>query len=226
MQELKRLLPVNLVPVQSVFLEDNRSGVPSPISSGQDRPLHQGTSVNETRTLTSISVPAHTADSFESQPFTDPTSNMNHQGIDILALHSNLTLVRAEIFEQLFSTKARQRPIDLSANVFRREVAKLEIWGRSSPLVDADTSNVETLLGRSGFIHAIMLEALLFEASYQLHAVKALCGFAHYLDAFSPENLRTGARMVWPEIYLDAQRLLKFAALISEGPMIFTWLAW
>jgi hypothetical protein len=226
MQEFSSLLPLNLPLVQPEVLEDNRGSVPSPVSPGQTLPLYQITSPNETPTLTRTTAPRENAGSFESQISSVPGYDINNQETDVLALHSNLTLIQAEILEELFSTKARQRSADLSESIFRRMFAKLEIWGRSSPFANTDASKVETLLGRSGFIHAIMLEALLFETSYQLHAAKALCGFAHHLDLFSPDNLRTSARMLWPEIYLDAQRVLKIAASIMEVPMVFTWLAW
>jgi hypothetical protein len=225
-QELKTLLPANLAPAQPAFLEDDRSRFPTPSTSGQKRRIYQAMPADATQVLTDLGVTLSSSGSSEWQASSILDNNIANQEIDLLALHYSLTLIRAEILEELFSNKARQRSSDLSANVFNRMVAKLEIWGRSSPLANADTSKLKTSLGHSGFIHAVMLEASLFEASYQLHAAKALCRFAHHLDVFSPDNLRTGARMVWPEIYLDAQRLLKLAALVSEGPIIFTWLAW
>jgi hypothetical protein len=90
-------------------------------------------------------------------------------------------------------------------------------------LTDTDAPSMRSSMYQSDMVHSIILEASYFATLYQLHATNALGAFTRRLDVFSPDELRAAAGLICFDIYADAQRLLTFAALISQGNVSVTW---
>jgi hypothetical protein len=143
--------------------------------------------------------------------------------VNLLTLHARLALIQAECYDELFSVGARQRPANLTAGVFDNLATKLETWKRGNPLADINSSNMLASMYQSDIVHSVILEASFFETQYRLHAANALGGFTQRLDVFSPSNLKVAGKMICRELTGDAQRLLEFAGLISQGNLSVTW---
>jgi hypothetical protein len=151
----------------------------------------------------------------------DPSTS--GQEINVFALFVSLAVIQAEALEELFSARARQRPAALITSSFKSIISKLELWRKSNPLAIVDVTRMLKSMYRSDMVHSVILEATYFEFLYQLHAAERLGAFHRRLDVFSPDGLRSAAGLVSFNIYADAQRLLEFAAVTSQGNVSVTW---
>lgn len=176
-----------------------------------------------TQRLADISAPlpsASSSDWWVSSTSDDDTVDCK---VNIFALHASLALIQAEALEELFSVKARQHSASLTASTFKSIISKLEIWRRMNALADTDAPSMRNSMYQSDMAHSIILEASYFATLYQLHAANALGAFTRRLDVFSPSELTAAAGLICFDIYADAQHLLTFAALISQGNVSVTW---
>jgi hypothetical protein len=146
-----------------------------------------------------------------------------NQAINFFPLHASLAIIQAEASEELFSVRARQRAPAITTTIFGNMIAELEIWKNTNPLSGTNGLSILNSMYRSDVIHSMNLEASYFATLYQLHAANAIGGFSLKADVFSPDNLRTIAGMICSTIYVDARRLLEFAAVATQGTVSVIW---
>ncbi len=117
---------------------------------------------------------------------TDHLDTGGEWSINVFSLHASLALIQAEMLEELFSVKARQRLSGHTFATYKAIVSKLATWRRSNVLTGLDAPELLQTTYRSDIMHLVVLEAMYFRTLFHLHASHSLGDFSTSIDVFSP----------------------------------------
>ncbi|KAK5172272.1 uncharacterized protein LTR77_003910 [Saxophila tyrrhenica] len=144
--------------------------------------------------------------------------------INVFSLHASLALIQAEMLEEVFSVKARQRTSSQTFSAYRAVVSKLAAWRRSNVLPSLDATELSQSTYRSDMVHLVVLEAMYFRTLFHLHASHTLGNFTTSIDVLSTEALHSLSLTGLPACVEDAQRFLALVGLIPDSVTPLTWI--
>ncbi|KEF54562.1 uncharacterized protein A1O9_09004 [Exophiala aquamarina CBS 119918] len=164
-------------------------------------------------------------------PDQDPTSgagivraDVGNLKANILRLRVEMSLVQAEIMEELFSVKARRKLVSELTRVADMITLRLHQW-RDNWIFQVHPYDLRRMLQRSEMVHVLVLEAAYFTTNWALQAEIIQTGHRTDCSILISNTLTQKAATKEPPCYPHARRLLELVVVAPSGDIACTWYA-
>ena len=141
---------------------------------------------------------------------------------NILRLRVEMSLIQAEIMEELFSVKARRKPVTELTRIADLITLRLHRW-RDSWVFQVNPNDLKLMLQRSEMVHVLVLEAAYFTTNCALESEIIQTGQRSDCSIFTSDMLTKQAAIKEPPCYHHARRLLELMAVSPSGDISCTW---
>lgn len=141
---------------------------------------------------------------------------------NILRLRAEMGLVQAEIMEELFSVKARRRPVTELTSIGHKITLRLDQW-RDDWLFQTHPDDLMRMLQRSDMVHILVLEAAYFTTTCALQVEIIQTGQRTDCSILMSEVLAHAGGAKEPPCYPHARRFLELLAVCPSGYMACVW---
>lgn len=141
---------------------------------------------------------------------------------NILRLRAEMGLVQANIMEELFSVKARRRPVTELTSIGHQITLRLDQW-RDHWLFQTSPNDLMRMFQRSEMVHILVLEAAYFTTTCALQVEIIQTGQRTDCSIFMSEMLARAGRAKEPPFYPHARRFLELLAVCPSGHMACVW---
>ncbi|KAK5058843.1 hypothetical protein LTR84_011107 [Exophiala bonariae] len=142
---------------------------------------------------------------------------------NILRIRAQMGLIQAEIMEELFSVKARRRPVTELTSMADKITLRLDQW-RDNWLFQVRPNDLMRMLQRSEMVHILVLEAAYFTTTCALQSEIIQTGQRTDCSILMSDLLAQADAAKEPPCYPHARRFLELVAVCPSGHMSCTWM--